>query len=72
MTTPRTRPYNTNGDLPELLTKEEVAQWLKVSERTVQDWVLARLIPSIRVGRLVRFERLALVQWLEAKKGQGR
>lgn len=72
MTTPRTRPHNQSGDLPELLTKEEVAQWLKVSERTVQDWVLGRVIPSIRVGRLVRFERAALVQWLEAKKGQGR
>lgn len=72
MTTPRTRPHNGNQELPELLTKEEVALWLKVSERTIQDWVLGRLIPSIRLGRLVRFERAALVQWLEAKKGQGR
>lgn len=47
-------------DLPglkggELLTEVELAQKLRVSQRTIQRWVKARRIPYYRFGEIVRF-----------------
>jgi excisionase family DNA binding protein len=50
------------------LTLPELARWLRVSERHVQ-----RLLetgdgpPSIRLGRRIIFNRLAVQQWLETR-----
>jgi len=38
-----------------LLTTEEVAQWLNVSPRTIDDWVFDGRIKPVKVGRLNRF-----------------
>ena len=48
-----------------LLTTAEVAELLNVSPRTVEDWRLDRKLPAVKVGRLNRFRRsavLALIQ----------
>jgi len=37
------------------LTKPELAEYMGVSRRTVDTWVSTRKIPSIKIGRLVRF-----------------
>jgi excisionase family DNA binding protein len=55
--------------LPAVLTVEEIARLLKVNRKTVYDAVRARTIPFARVGRLLRFNRDAVLQWL---RGQGR
>lgn len=39
----------------DLLTVEEMASFLKVSPKTIYDWVPKSEIPFIKVGRLVRF-----------------
>jgi excisionase family DNA binding protein len=41
--------------------KDDVAKLLKVSRRTVEEWVKARRIPFIRMGhRLLRFDLAAV------------
>jgi excisionase family DNA binding protein len=55
----------------ELLTVEQLADWLKLKPRTVRELVRERSrtnqlvpIPVIRVGRNVRFSRSAITEWL--------
>ena len=40
--------------IDKLLTKEEVAQRLQVSEKTVGDWLRARTLVGVKVGRVWR------------------
>ena len=44
-----------NNPLPTLLTREQVAEWLGVSKRTVITYEELGYIKSVRVGRGVRF-----------------
>jgi len=39
----------------ELITGEELARLLKVSRRCLTNWINARIIPCIRIGRVLRF-----------------
>jgi excisionase family DNA binding protein len=49
-----------------LLTEAEVAELLRVSERTVRRWRAAGTGPSaVRVGKAVRYRRRAVDDWLE-------
>jgi len=51
----------------QLLTVEQVAAQLGVSPKTVRR-LMRRGLPSIRFGRLVRFEQRDLLRWVEARK----
>ena len=51
-----------------LLTIRELAGLLRVSQKTVRRWMTAEGLPSIRVGRLVRFEPGDVSRWLSARK----
>jgi excisionase family DNA binding protein len=42
--------------LPQPITKTELAQFLRVSERTVDNYVASRRIPYIKIGRSIRFQ----------------
>ncbi|MFN0177171.1 MAG: helix-turn-helix domain-containing protein [Gemmatimonadales bacterium] len=55
-----------------LLTPRELADLLKVSEPTA--WRLGRegRVPTIRIGRLMRFDRRAIAAWLAANGSVGR
>ncbi|MEO8426055.1 MAG: helix-turn-helix domain-containing protein [Verrucomicrobiota bacterium] len=46
-----------SGDESPLLTKDELARMLKKSRRTIEVWVNAGYISSIRVGHSVFFEK---------------
>ncbi len=52
----------------ELLTLEDVARYLRVSQRTVRRLVERRGLPHIRFGRVLRFERGDVFRWLQARK----
>lgn len=39
------------------MTKEEVAQYFCTCPRTINNWMTRRVIPHVKVGRLVRFNR---------------
>lgn len=52
----------------QLLTTEEVAEWLNVSVRTVEDWIFdGRLIP-LKVGRLNRFPLSRVQEFIQPKE----
>lgn len=49
------------------LTRSEAAQVLRVSVTTLDRWTKAGCIPSIKLGRLVRFEKDALIKLPQQK-----
>jgi len=51
----------------ELLTIEDVAQLLRVSERTVYDWAQKGQIPCGKIGNVWRFKRGDVEQWINRK-----
>jgi len=52
----------------QLLTIQEVADYLSVSPKTVRRLVSRRGLPHIRFGRVLRFERGDVFRWLQARK----
>ena len=48
----------------EILTIEEVAKYLRVSERTVYDWAHKGEIPSGKIGTVWRFKKAEIEQWV--------
>jgi excisionase family DNA binding protein len=51
----------TSAEIDHLATTEDVAKLIGVSKRTAQSLFYRRIIPGIKIGRLLRF-RLADVQ----------
>ncbi|WP_298166664.1 helix-turn-helix domain-containing protein [Novosphingobium sp.] len=55
----------------EILTVREVAEFLKVTERTIYRLATEGQIPSFKVGGSWRFQRSDLIQWMnEQAKAQ--
>jgi excisionase family DNA binding protein len=56
----------TTEDFPHdgILTLEETACFLKVKKRMLYDRVQRNNIPHLRVGRLIRFSKTALLDWM--------
>src|SRR5207249_2571342 len=51
------------------LTPKQVADLLQVNERTVLRWAQQDpSIPTIRIGKVIRFEREPLMRWLARKR----
>jgi excisionase family DNA binding protein len=48
------------------LTVAEVAEWLKLNQQTVRNWIDQGALPAVRVGRRVRIKRSDLDQILDA------
>ena len=49
----------------EYLTSDQVADWLKVSRRTLHRWARVRKgPPSVKVGRSIYYRRASVEQWL--------
>lgn len=53
----------------EILTLEEVAQYLRVSERTVYDWANKGDIPCGKLGTNWRFKRDEIEKWVDRRLG---
>ncbi|MDR0408977.1 MAG: PTS sugar transporter subunit IIA [Spirochaetaceae bacterium] len=51
----------------DILTIEEVAKYLKVSERTVYDWAQKGEIPAGKIGAVWRFKKDSLERWLNER-----
>ena len=51
----------------EILTIEEVAKYLRVSERTVYEWAQKGEIPTGKIGTVWRFKKSELVQWVNER-----
>jgi PTS system nitrogen regulatory IIA component len=55
-----------------ILTIEEVAKYLRVSERTVYDWAQKGEIPSGKIGTVWRFKKSEIEQWVNNRLSSGR
>ncbi len=69
-TTERHEPEN--GD--SIMTVNEVADLLRVNRKTIYEAVRLDEIPHVRLGRSIRFGRIALLRWLAgraASRAQG-
>lgn len=55
----------------DILTIEEVADYLRVSERTVYDWAQKGQIPGGKLGTAWRFKRSEIEQWVDRRLRAG-
>jgi excisionase family DNA binding protein len=54
-------------DLPAVMTVEECAAFLRIGRSACYASVRNGTIPSVRVGRLIRVPREALLEWLSKR-----
>ncbi len=50
-----------------LMTIEELAEYLRVKKRTIYDWVKKGKIPAIKTVGQWRFKRERIDQWLDSR-----
>ena len=53
------------SELPDILTLEDMAALLRVHQKTVRTMALEGTIPAFRAGRLWRFKKTRVIEWLE-------
>ena len=54
----------------EIMTIEEVAEYLRVSERTVYDWAQKGDLPGGKLGTTWRFKRSDVENWVNSRISQ--
>ena len=57
---------------PELIDIARLADLLGVGERYVRRMVAERRVPTVKVGRLVRFDLAEIRRWIEEQRRPGR
>lgn len=66
MTVAAEQHQDTMTELPAFLKAEEVAEYLRVPLGTLRHWVQINYgPPSFRMGRLRRWQREALLEWVD-------
>ncbi len=55
----------------DIMTLDEVASYLRVSERTVYDWVQRGELPGGKIGTSWRFRRCEVDHWVDRRLGSG-
>lgn len=56
----------------EILTLKQVADFLKVTERTIYRLAAAKQIPAFKVGGTWRFSRAEINQWIQRQQEGGK
>jgi len=51
------------------LSVDEIAEYLGISRDTVYAWISSRGLPGHRIGRLWKFKREEVDEWVRAGKG---
>ena len=51
-----------------LLSAIEVSEYMGLSTNTLYTWVSQRKIPFIKIGRLTKFDKEALDQWIDSNR----
>ena len=62
----------TSNDEGEILTLKQVAEFLKVTERTIYRLAAAKKIPAFKVGGTWRFSKAEINQWIQRKSERGK
>ncbi|EKM6064822.1 helix-turn-helix domain-containing protein [Escherichia coli] len=55
-----------------VLTIKEVAEYLKVNERTIYRLAAVHKIPAFKVGNAWRFKQSDLEEWISTQAAQGK
>ena len=55
------------NQVEQLMTIEELADYLRVKKRTVYDWVKKGKIPAIKTVGQWRFQKRKIDEWLESQ-----
>ena len=55
----------------DILTIEEVASYLRVSDRTVYDWAQKGEIPAGKIGTVWRFKKSEVEKWVNERLSSG-
>ena len=50
------------------LSPQELSQYLGIAIQTVYEWTSQKRVPYIKMGRLVRFDRLEIDELMRTKK----
>lgn len=56
----------------EIMTIREVAEYLRLNEKTTYRYALEGTIPGFKVGGAWRFRREEIVEWTKAQSKEGR
>jgi PTS system nitrogen regulatory IIA component len=64
--------FNREANVQEILTLEEVAKYLRVSDRTVYEWAQKGEIPAGKIGTVWRFRRCDIEQWVAERLPAGK
>ena len=51
------------------VTVNGIAEMLKISPKTVYDWVYRKIIPFIKINGALRFSLVEIEKWLSLQKG---
>lgn len=52
----------------EIMTLQDVAEYLKLAERTVYGYAQKNLLPGIKVGSAWRFRKADILAWLDDQR----
>ena len=58
-----------NNTMNEIMTIKQVAEYLKVSPRSIYKLVKDGAIPTFRIMNMWRFERIKIDHWINEKNG---
>ncbi len=61
-----------NADEGEILTLRQVAEFLKVTERTIYRLAAAKKIPAFKVGGTWRFSKAEITEWIQQQSKGGK
>ncbi|MFH0839675.1 MAG: helix-turn-helix domain-containing protein [Candidatus Omnitrophota bacterium] len=53
--------------MPQLMSIEELATYLKLEKQTIYNWLHEKKISGIKVGHVWRFDRSAIDRWLKSQ-----
>lgn len=56
----------------ELLTAQEVADFLRVKLSTIRNWTHLQMIPQVKLRAAVRYNRSDVEEWLQKRSVVGR
>ena len=52
----------------DILTVEEVAEYLKLAKKTVYKMAVEKKIPAFRVGKFWRFRKTEIDEWIKSNR----
>lgn len=60
---------NVTADAQDVMTVPEAAKLLRVNHKTVRAACAKGTLPHVRIGKLIRLSRTALLRWIETGRG---